>query len=127
MAMKSFRVVYAEDDDMVRATIAQIMVAHGLDVHECSNGGEAALLCEVFRPDAVVLDLSMPGVDGCEAGGRTREKQAGPGRAELKASAWQGPRSCGMARPSGRWRSSGGGLVGYHGFRLRRRSRDDAD
>jgi two-component system KDP operon response regulator KdpE len=83
MATKSFRVVYAEDDDMVRASIAQIMVEHGLDVHECSNGGEATLLCSVFHPDAVVLDLSMPGMDGCEAARRIREQH--PGRTRLIA------------------------------------------
>lgn len=74
MAMKSFRVVYAEDDAHVRAGVAQMLVAHGLAVHECSNGDEAAQLCSVFRPDAVLLDLSMPDVDGCEAARRIREQ-----------------------------------------------------
>jgi len=74
METKSFRVVYAEDDALVRAGVAQMLVAHGLAVHECSNGDEAAQLCSVFRPDAVLLDLSMPDVDGCEAARRIREQ-----------------------------------------------------
>jgi CheY-like chemotaxis protein len=72
METKSFRVIYAEDDALVRAGVAQMLVAHGLAVHECSNGDEAAQLCSVFHPDAVVLDLSMPGVDGYEAARRIR-------------------------------------------------------
>ena len=72
METKSFRVVYAEDDLAVRAGVAQILVAHGVAVHECSNGDEAAQLCSVFKPDAVLLDLSMPEVDGCEAARRIR-------------------------------------------------------
>ena len=72
METKSFRVIYAEDDAAVRAGVAQALVAHGLAVHECSNGDEAAQLCSVFRPDAVLLDLSMPDVDGCEAARRIR-------------------------------------------------------
>jgi two-component system, sensor histidine kinase len=74
MAMKSFRVVYAEDDAFMRAGVARMLVEHGLAVHECSNGDEAAQLCSAFRPDAVVLDLSMPDVDGYEAARRIRRE-----------------------------------------------------
>jgi CheY-like chemotaxis protein len=74
MTLKSFRVVYAEDDALVRAGVAQMLVEHGVAVHECANGDEAARLCSVFRPDAVLLDLSMPEVDGCEAARRIREQ-----------------------------------------------------
>jgi len=77
MTMNPFRVVYAEDDAFVRAGIARMLVEHGLAVHECSNGDEAAQLCSAFRPDAVLLDLSMPDVDGCEAARRIR-KERGP-------------------------------------------------
>jgi CheY-like chemotaxis protein len=77
MTTKSFRIVYAEDDELMRAGVAQVLVQHGLAVHECSNGDEAAQLCSVFRPDAVLLDLSMPEVDGCEAARRIR-KERGP-------------------------------------------------
>ena len=73
MTMNPFRVVYAEDDEQMRAGVAQLLVQQGLAVHECSNGDEAAQLCSAFRPDAVLLDLSMPDVDGCEAARRIRE------------------------------------------------------
>lgn len=75
MTMNPFRVVYAEDDEQTRAGLAQLLVQHGLAVHECSNGDEAAQLCSVFRPDAVLLDLSMPDVDGCEAARRIRKER----------------------------------------------------
>ena len=74
MDTKSFRVVYAEDDEAVRVGVAQMLVEHGLAVHECANGEEAAELCSVFHPDAVLLDLSMPDVDGCEAARRIRKQ-----------------------------------------------------
>ncbi len=75
MTTKSFRIVYAEDDELTRAGVAAALVQHGLAVHECSNGDEAAQLCSVFRPDAVLLDLSMPDVDGCEAARRIRKER----------------------------------------------------
>jgi CheY-like chemotaxis protein len=75
MTTNAYRIVYAEDDEQTRAGVAQILVEHGLAVHECSNGDEAAQLCSVFRPHAVLLDLSMPDVDGCEAARRIRREQ----------------------------------------------------
>jgi len=75
MTTNAYRIVYAEDDEHTRAGVAQMLVEHGLAVHECSNGDEAAQLCSVFRPHAVLLDLSMPEVDGCEAARRIRREQ----------------------------------------------------
>lgn len=77
MPTKPLRVVYAEDDDAIRAVISQILVNRGLAVHECSNGGEAVQLCSAFKADVVLLDLSMPGMDGFEAARRIREQHPG--------------------------------------------------
>ena len=73
--MKPFRIIYAEDDDFVRAIISDMMVEYGFAVHECSNGGEAVQLCSVFDADVVLLDLSMPVMDGFEAARRIREQK----------------------------------------------------
>ena len=58
------RIVYAEDDPLVRAAITMLLVDRGVDVHEARDGGEAIMLCRTFRPDAVLLDLGMPNIDG---------------------------------------------------------------
>lgn len=73
--VKPFRIIYAEDDDSVRAVISDMMVERGFAVHECSNGGEAVQLCSVFEADVVLLDLSMPVMDGFEAARRIREQK----------------------------------------------------
>lgn len=41
-----------------------------------SSGFEAGAKCEAFRPDAVVLDLTMPGVDALEVCRRLRQRTA---------------------------------------------------
>ena len=67
------RIIYAEDDPLIRANIARLLVSQGIDVHEARDGGEAILLCRTFRPDAVLLDLGMPNIDGFETARRIRE------------------------------------------------------
>ena len=65
-------VVYADDDDLVRETIAAGLSLEGWYVQTCSNGAEAIVLCERLQPAAVLLDLDMPDLDGYEAATRLR-------------------------------------------------------
>lgn len=70
---ENMRIIYAEDDPLVRENIAGLLVSQGVDVHEARDGGEAILLCRTFHPDAVLLDLGMPHIDGFETARRIRE------------------------------------------------------
>jgi len=67
------RVLVVDDDAAVRAVLAQILADEGFDVvATAADGLQAVSLAEAFRPDAVVLDVRMPGVDGIEAARRIR-------------------------------------------------------
>ena len=66
------RVVYADDDPLVRETIVDVLSAWDIDVHSCENGLEAIELCEKLNPHAALLDLNMPLCDGFEAARRLR-------------------------------------------------------
>jgi two-component system, OmpR family, response regulator MprA len=60
------RILVVDDDPMVATTIQRVLRPEGYDV-EVALGGEAALeQAHARRPDLVVLDLMMPGVDGLE-------------------------------------------------------------
>jgi CheY-like chemotaxis protein len=65
-------VVYADDDELVRETIAAGLSLEGWRVETCANGAEAISLCEELQPAAVLLDLDMPDLDGYEAATRLR-------------------------------------------------------
>jgi len=53
-----------DDDDGLRALLRTTFEAVDVEVDEASNAATARERIEVARPDAIVLDVSMPGLDG---------------------------------------------------------------
>jgi len=64
----SIRVLLADDHSLVRAGIRRVLEEAGdmLVVGEAGNGDEAIRLTLRLKPDVVVLDISMPKMDGME-------------------------------------------------------------
>ena len=62
------RVLVVDDDPDYRMMLRmQLEIRHGMDVvGEAGDGGEALVFVAHTRPDAMVLDLMMPGMDGFE-------------------------------------------------------------
>src|SRR4051812_23508336 len=59
------RIVVADDSRFMRRLLSTALSARGFDVGgEACDGDEALALCERLRPDALPLDLAMPGMDG---------------------------------------------------------------
>jgi DNA-binding response OmpR family regulator len=58
------RVLVVEDDSALRAFIVDFLCLEGLHVREAQEGREALHVLESFRPDLILLDLEMPGMDG---------------------------------------------------------------
>jgi len=58
------RVLAVDDDEDEREFLKTLLEGEGFEVALASNGFEAGLLVGVARPDVVVLDLRMPGLDG---------------------------------------------------------------
>jgi two-component system, response regulator PdtaR len=62
------RVVIAEDEAIIRLDLKEILVSAGYDVvGETARGDEAVALVDAHRPDLVILDIKMPGMDGVRA------------------------------------------------------------
>src|SRR5437868_7267960 len=62
------RVLVVEDDDDFRAGLAELLRLHGLDVIATArNGRDGVDTARMLRPDVVLMDVQMPGLDGIEA------------------------------------------------------------
>ena len=59
------RVVVADDSAMMRQIVSSSLTRAGVQVvGSAANGDEALIVCDRERPDALMLDLTMPGLDG---------------------------------------------------------------
>jgi response regulator NasT len=59
------RVVLAEDEAIIRLDLKELLLEEGYQVvGETGRGDEALELVRRLRPDLVVLDIKMPGLDG---------------------------------------------------------------
>jgi DNA-binding response OmpR family regulator len=62
-------VLVVDDDDAIRTVVRSVLEADGFEVVEAADGPAALLLLNAILgrgPDAVVLDIMMPGIDGIE-------------------------------------------------------------
>jgi DNA-binding NarL/FixJ family response regulator len=62
------KILIADDHALFRDSLRSLLEAHGLEVvGEAKNGREACELARRLQPDVVLMDLSMPEVDGLAA------------------------------------------------------------
>ncbi len=60
------RVLIVEDDEIVRATLAELLRLWGYETETASNGLEALEKTPSFHPRVVISDLQMPRMGGIE-------------------------------------------------------------
>jgi two-component system response regulator DesR len=90
VAYRGPRVLIVEDEPMLREALAQMLGDKGLRVVGLArNGVDAVALAPELRPDVVLMDLRMPGMDGIEATKQIR--QALPRTQVLVLSAYDDP------------------------------------
>ena len=71
--MSKGRILVADDDRLVRITVATGLRQAGYEVLEASDGEEAVRIAVGEHPALAVLDLRMPRLSGLEAAARLRE------------------------------------------------------
>ena len=72
------RLLVVEDDEPMRHAVAANLAAHGYEVRQAPDGDEALRLWERERPDLVLLDLGLPGIDGLGVVRRIRREATTP-------------------------------------------------
>lgn len=71
--MPKTKVLIVDDEHAIRRFLRTSLNAHGYEVHEAATGEDAILLTINLRPDLIILDLGLPGLDGIEVTRRLRE------------------------------------------------------
>jgi response regulator NasT len=71
------RIVVAEDEAIIRLDLVELLKESGFDVVAQTNRGDEVLaLVDEHKPDVVILDVKMPGLDGISATAQINELQS---------------------------------------------------
>ncbi len=74
----SHRVLVVEDDAPLASMVADFLAVHGFDVSIEGRGDTAVMRIQEDHPDAVVLDVNLPGLDGFSICRAIRTNYRGP-------------------------------------------------
>jgi two-component system response regulator MprA len=72
ISLSTMRLLVIEDDDAVRSALRRALLLAGYEVLLAADGEEGLLKAGTTMPDAIVLDLGLPVIDGMEVCRRLR-------------------------------------------------------
>ncbi len=72
VALPSRRVLVVDDNEDAAATLGELLASRGADVRVVNSGASALEAAASFHPEAVLLDIGMPDMDGYEVARRLR-------------------------------------------------------
>ena len=69
----AYKILVVEDDKFLRELITQKLAREGYDVKESVDGEEGVIKVKEEKPDVILLDLILPGIDGFEVLAKIKE------------------------------------------------------
>lgn len=75
----NYKILIADDEPDILTLLEKALIQEGFkNIIKAKDGNEAAALCRQENPDAVILDIMMPGMDGYEVCKKIREFSLAP-------------------------------------------------
>ena len=71
------RVLVVDDNQDMVTTLTALLRADGFETHAAFNGAEALRILEEVKPDALIVDIAMPGMTGWEVARNVRQSGTG--------------------------------------------------
>ena len=62
--MLAKKILIIDDDRMIRLTTGMLLAKHNVQVLYASNGNEGVAMAKIEKPELILLDIMMPGMDG---------------------------------------------------------------
>jgi signal transduction histidine kinase len=97
------RILIIEDNDDAREALRLQMQMAGHEVHEAASGPEGVEMAVSLKPDVVLLDIGLPGLDGYQVAERIHAAGDGPRLIAIT----------GYGQPADRERARNAGIEGY--------------
>ena len=69
------KILIADDEQEIRELLDNFLTGQGYEVVLASDGNQALQLASEENPQAIILDIKMPGLDGLEVCKRLKEKE----------------------------------------------------
>lgn len=70
------KILVVDDNEDARVLLAELLTKSGHEVETAEDGLTALQVLEEFHPDVAILDIGLPGMDGCELARRIRQLPA---------------------------------------------------
>ena len=76
--MQEYSVLLVDDDSKLIELLQNYFKKEGFKTYTAADGGSALTIADNYKPDIIILDLMLPGIDGCEVCRRLRQKSGVP-------------------------------------------------
>lgn len=70
---RRYKILVVDDEEDLRELVMEVLEDRGLEVYGASHGEEAIEKAKKIRPDLILLDVMMPGIDGWEVCRRIKD------------------------------------------------------
>jgi DNA-binding response OmpR family regulator len=67
------KVLIAEDEEAIRSVMAEVLAEWGSVILQTGDGIEALSLAQAQKPDLILLDYGLPGMEGLQVAAKIRE------------------------------------------------------